>query len=433
MQLTGPVAFIGSGLMGTPIIKRLLGAGFAVRVWNRTASKLAEVVAAGAVASPTIAEACDGAQAVCTCLSNANAVEQVVFAAQGVVAAARPPAMLVDFSTIGPVATRAFSARLAVACGTAWVDAPVSGGPTGAAAGKLVIFCGGDSNDIERARALFDAMAQRVTHFGTAGNGQAAKVCNQVIVGINLQAVCEALALGRAAGADLVKLREVLLGGSAASWMLQNLGPAIIEKDDRAGFRIDLMLKDLRLAGECPRESDPLPLPARELGRLRLRQVADAETLEQIARIASREGHVALDRQVREQRVLLEHHAHGPRLDRDVHPRGSIEEQATGKLDPSGVGPQEAGDHAEQRRLARARRSDEGQGFAPHVEVDAYLERGEPQAHIPDDEAHLDHPEAGPNESAPRISNFTPTRSPPLTATSSAAIASATWKSAMFA
>ncbi len=105
MQLTGPVAFTGTGLMGTPMIKRLLGAGFAVRVWNRTASKVAEVVAAGAVASPTIAEACDGAQVVCTCLSNANAVEQVVFAAQGVVAAARPPAMLVDFSTIGPVAT----------------------------------------------------------------------------------------------------------------------------------------------------------------------------------------------------------------------------------------------------------------------------------------------------------------------------------------
>ena len=260
MQLTGPIAFIGSGLMGTPMIKRLLGAGFAVRVWNRTPSKLADVVAAGAVSSPTIAEACDGAHVVCTCLSNADAVEQVAFTAQGVVAAERLPAMLIDFSTIGPVATRAFAARLAVACGTAWVDAPVSGGPTGAAAGKLVIFCGGDSNDIERARALFDAMAQRVTHFGATGNGQAAKVCNQVIVAVSLTAIAESLNLAESLSLDPLQLVEALTGGYADSIPLQIFGRRMAQRafEPKLGD-LALMAKDLSLATQLAAERGSTP------------------------------------------------------------------------------------------------------------------------------------------------------------------------------
>ena len=213
MERPAWIGFIGTGLMGTPMVRRLLAAGFTVRAWNRTASKLDELAAEGAIPAPTIAEACDGADVVCTCLTNSEVVERAVFGPSGVTAAAHATSTLIDFSTIGPSATQAFAARLTRERGTTWVDAPVSGGPTGAAAGKLVIFCGGTVDDVERARPLFDAMAQRVTHFGATGAGQAAKVCNQVIVAVTLAAIAESLSLAEAMSLDSRKLVEALTGG----------------------------------------------------------------------------------------------------------------------------------------------------------------------------------------------------------------------------
>src|SRR5262245_10622493 len=172
--------------MGVPLVRRMLAAGFAVRVWNRTPARADELIAAGAARAATVGEACDGADVVCVCVSNADAVEQCVLSESGVASARRPPPVLIDFSTIGPDATVRFATRLAAECGTAWLDAPVSGGPTGAAAGKLVIFAGGDSAHVARMQPLFACVSQRVTHFGATGNGQAAKVCNQVIVAITL-------------------------------------------------------------------------------------------------------------------------------------------------------------------------------------------------------------------------------------------------------
>jgi 3-hydroxyisobutyrate dehydrogenase len=240
----------------------MLAAGFTVRVWNRTAAKTAELVSAGATLAGTVGAACDGADVVCVCLSNADAVERSVFGAQGVATAKERPAVLIDFSTIGPEATVRFAARLAAECGTAWIDAPVSGGPTGAAAGKLVIFAGGDPARIARVQPVFGCVAQRVTHFGATGSGQIAKVCNQVIVAITLVAIAEALTLAEAASLDAEQLVDALTGGYADSIPLQIFGRRMARREfqPRLG-ELSLMAKDLGLATQLTGAGTPtLPL-----------------------------------------------------------------------------------------------------------------------------------------------------------------------------
>ena len=251
------IAFIGTGLMGTPLVRRMLAAGYALRVWNRTAAKLEPLLAEGAQLAATIAEACDGADAVCICLSNAEAVEQVVFGEQGVASARRPPSLLIDFSTIGPAATTRLATRLTAASGTAWIDAPVSGGPTGAAAGKLVIFCGGAEELVARAQPLFATVSQRVTHFGATGNGQVAKVCNQVIVAVTLTAIAESLALAETAGLDPARIVAALAGGYADSIPLQIFGPRMARREFEPKLgELALMSKDLELAIKLGDSSD---------------------------------------------------------------------------------------------------------------------------------------------------------------------------------
>jgi 2-hydroxy-3-oxopropionate reductase len=200
---------------------------------------------------------------VITMLPDTPQVEEVVLGPGGLLQ--NPPAgrLLVDMSTIAPTATRRMAAQLAQA-GIAMLDAPVSGGPTGAKAAKLSIMVGGSEDAVARARPVLEAMGTTIIHVGESGAGQTVKACNQLICAMNLQAICEAFALGRAAGLDLEKLREVLLGGAASSWMLQNLGPLMLAKDASAGFRIDLKLKDLRLAGELAFELG-VPLPGTAL------------------------------------------------------------------------------------------------------------------------------------------------------------------------
>jgi len=243
------IGFIGIGTMGREMALNLLKAGHQVSAYDVRRAAADELRVHGARVAATVAEASRSSDMVITMLPDTPQVEEVVFAPGGILEATPAGKLMIDMSTISPQATQKMSRALASVAVTL-LDAPVSGGPVGAKNGTLSIMVGGPEEAVERARPAFEAMGTTVVHVGPSGSGQIAKLCNQVIVGINLQGVCEALALGRAAGADLAKLREVLLGGSAASWMLQNLGPAMIEKDDRAGFRIDLMLKDLRLAGE---------------------------------------------------------------------------------------------------------------------------------------------------------------------------------------
>lgn len=253
------VGFIGLGVMGREMAGHLVAAGHRVQVHDLSAAAVGELAAKGAIAAGSVAEAARDAEIVVTMLPDTPHVEEVVLGEGGLLA--NPPAgrLLVDMSTIAPLATRRLSAKLAEA-GIAMLDAPVSGGPQGAQGAKLSIMVGGEEEALARARPFLDIMGTTIVHVGPSGAGQTIKACNQLICAMNLQAISEALALGRAAGLDVVKLREVLLAGSASSWMLENLGPKMIAKDDAAGFRIDLQLKDLRLAGELAFEIG-VPLP----------------------------------------------------------------------------------------------------------------------------------------------------------------------------
>ena len=257
------VGFVGLGTMGIEMTRNLLKAGHTVRAFDVTQAAVQAAQQAGAVPCGSVAEAAEGAFLVVTMLPDTPHVEAVVMGVAGL--RSHPPAgkIVVDMSTISPQAVRAMAAALK-ADGIDLIDAPVSGGPQGAKTGTLTIMAGGDAEAYARARPVLAAMGTTINHVGAAGAGQTVKLCNQLMVGINLQAVCEAIALGRASGVDLMQMREVLLGGSAASWMLDRLGPAMIGGDASAGFRIDLMLKDLRLVGELA-QSLSVPLPGNAL------------------------------------------------------------------------------------------------------------------------------------------------------------------------
>ena len=257
------VGFIGLGTMGREMAANLLKAGFAVRAYDVRREAVEALAALGAYPATSVAEAADGADAAIMMLPNTPDVEAVMLGEQGLMAAVRTDCVVIDMSTIAPAAARALHERCARQ-GIEFVDAPVSGGPAGAHGATLSIMAGGTQQGFEAALPFFRAMGTTITHVGASGAGQTVKLCNQLVCGINIQAICEALALGRAAGVDLKQLRDVLMGGSAASWMLERLGNAMIDGDDRAGFRINLMLKDLRLVLD---ESFALnvPLPASSL------------------------------------------------------------------------------------------------------------------------------------------------------------------------
>jgi len=240
------VGFIGLGTMGRDMALNLLKAGHKLRGYDVKASTVDELAALGIEPTRSIKEVATGADVVITMLPDTPDVEAVVFGEPGLLA--NPPAggLIIDMSTIAPEAVRRVHAEFAKS-GVEFLDAPVSGGPLGAKNATLSIMVGGSKEAFERARPIFEGMGKTITHVGATGAGQTVKLCNQLVCGLNIQAVCEAIALARASGVDLLQLRDVLMGGSAASWMLDKLGPAIIEGDAKAGFRIDLMQKDLRL------------------------------------------------------------------------------------------------------------------------------------------------------------------------------------------
>ena len=250
------VGFIGTGLIGTPMVQRLLECGLSVTVWNRTPDKAAPLVLDGASLADSpraLAESCD---IVCLCLTNTAAVHDVVFGAQGIDAVLRTGQLLIDLSSIAPDATREMAQQLGSACGARWIDAPVSGGLPLARAGKLIVFAGGDADDIARAAPLFEALAQRVTHMGGHGAGQLAKSCNQMIVACNLVTIAEMLAFASQSGIDATRLPGALAGGFADSLPLQIFGSRMAAGVDSprigglATFRKDID-QVVRLAGEC--------------------------------------------------------------------------------------------------------------------------------------------------------------------------------------
>lgn len=256
------LAYVGLGLMGGPMALRLLRAGHAVRVWNRTAAKCAAVVEAGATLAPCAAEAARGADVVFMCLSDTKAVEAAVFGPDGIADGIGAGAVLVDFSSMAPDATRAFATRLKSARGAEWVDAPVSGGVAGAEAGTLAVMAGGDAAAFARVEPFVKAMAARFTHMGPVGAGQTTKLCNQVIVGSLMCVIAEAARLASNAGIDALKLPEALAGGWADSKPLQICLPRMVKAihDPPLGAAWT-MLKDLDTAHDAARRTNtPLPV-----------------------------------------------------------------------------------------------------------------------------------------------------------------------------
>ncbi len=256
------VGFVGLGIMGRPMARNLLKAGFPLLVHDRLREPVAEIVAAGARDAGSLA-GCAQARIVITMLPDTPDVEAVLFGEDGLAGAMRPGSVLVDMSTISPIATRDFAARLAEH-GVTMLDAPVSGGYQGAEAGTLSIMVGGEAAALERCRPVLAAVGTTVSHIGESGAGQVCKACNQVACVITIEAVAEALTLARKSGVDPAKVRQALLGGFAQSRALDLHGHRVLDGNYKAGFRIALQQKDLRIALETAQASGA-PLPATAL------------------------------------------------------------------------------------------------------------------------------------------------------------------------
>lgn len=255
----GQVTFIGAGVMGLPMVRNLRKGGISVRVFDVREDVRDALAAEGIEVVATLAEAGARRGTVITMLPDTPDVRSVVLGSPGLAEILPGGSLFIDMSTISPNAEREMGERLA-ARDIAMVDAPVSGGVSGAINGTLSIMAGGTEAAFAAARPLLAFMGTSILHAGDLGSGQVFKLCNQLMVASHIQAMCEAFALARAHGADLELMRKALRGGAAGSWMLDNLGPKVLAKDDSAGFRIDLQLKDLKLANEASFERG-VPLP----------------------------------------------------------------------------------------------------------------------------------------------------------------------------
>jgi len=250
------IGWIGTGIMGAPMARRLIGGRNRVRVFNRSAERARALAADGATVAADAAACAAGAEMVFIMVPDTPDVEATVAKIEAVL---KPGQIVIDMSTIAPAAERAISARLK-AKGVEYLDAPVSGGDVGARDGTLAIMVGGDAAVFERARPLFELMGKRITHMGASGAGQMTKLANQIAVALALEAAAEAIKLAQAGGLDASRMVEAIGAGAAGSWQLSNLGPKIIAGDYRPGFFIKLIRKDLRLVAEAARESG-LALP----------------------------------------------------------------------------------------------------------------------------------------------------------------------------
>lgn len=259
------IGFIGLGLMGRPMCLNLHKAGADLTVHNRTAA-VAEAMQRErirAVASP--AEVGLRADIIICMVSDTQAVESILFGDEGLATALRPGSLVIDMGTSGVTATRQFAVRLAE-IEVDYIDAPVSGGEIGAINGDLSIMVGGSADTIRRAQAVFDVLGKSTVHIGSVGSGQITKAANQVIVGLNIGAVAEALTLAKRAGADLARVREALMGGFAASRILEVHGQRMIDEAFQPGGKITTQHKDLSQALDLAGEYDQ-KLPATELNR----------------------------------------------------------------------------------------------------------------------------------------------------------------------
>jgi 3-hydroxyisobutyrate dehydrogenase len=266
------VAFLGLGNMGLPMALNLVKAGYQVRGFDLVQTQLDAFKAGGGVLAPSASDAALDADVVISMLPASRHVEALYLGDSGLLAVANPKTLLIDCSTISPKVAQAVAAR-AKAKGFAMIDAPVSGGTAGAQAGTLTFMVGGDSVDLDRARPLLEKMGKNIFHAGASGSGQTVKVCNNMLLGIQMLGTSEALRLGIANGMDPKVLSDIMSKSSGRNWVLElyNPCPGVMDsvpssKGYAGGFGVDLMLKDLGLATENANDLDA-SVPLGDLSR----------------------------------------------------------------------------------------------------------------------------------------------------------------------
>jgi 3-hydroxyisobutyrate dehydrogenase len=266
------LGYIGLGLMGAPMTRRLLAAGYRVAVWNRSADKMKPLVAQGAIAAGSPRAVAEQADIVMMCLTAAPAVREVVFGPGGVAEVQGAGKRLVDFSSMRPDLTREWSAELRRKNGMGWIDAPVSGGVPGAEKGTLAIMAGGEPADFDAVRGVVAHLSSRFTLMGPSGAGQTTKLVNQIIVSATIMTLAEAFAFAERAGVDPARIPEALEGGWADSLPMQIFGPrfAAHQIEPKLGD-LAIMVKDLDTVADVARSVNaPLPMMSAGFALMRL-------------------------------------------------------------------------------------------------------------------------------------------------------------------
>lgn len=254
------IGFIGAGAMGAPMIEHLLDAGHEVTVHVRRREAATALLARGARYAASPAEAADGADFVCTNVTNTADVEAVLFGADGTAQTARAGSIAIDFSTISATATREFARRLA-GRGVDMLDCPVSGGAAGARQASLAIIVGGEAAVLERARPILEKLGRTITHVGGHGAGQVVKACNQIVQVVNIEGIAEAMLFASANGVDPARMLPALQAGMAGSRMLDLMGPKMVARDFAAGIEARLHQKDFGIVVQAT-QALGLSLPA---------------------------------------------------------------------------------------------------------------------------------------------------------------------------
>ncbi len=272
------MGFIGLGLMGSGMSMNLLRAGFPLTVWNRTPSKIKPLLDAGAEGASSPREVAERSDVVVDIVTDSPDVEEVLLGPEGVIQGARPGTVVIDMSTISPSVTRRIAEELGKK-GVRMLDAPVSGGDVGAREGTLSIMVGGDEEVYEECLPVFQAMGRTITHVGGNGMGQTVKLVNQILVGMNMLGVAEALMFAKKSGVDLEKCLAAVSGGAAGSWQLTNNGAKLLKGDLEPGFKVKDYIKDLRLIMEAAADAE-MPLMGTSVVQQMFRSL-DAEGLRQ--------------------------------------------------------------------------------------------------------------------------------------------------------
>ena len=249
-----PIGFIGLGIMGKPMARNLLKAGYPLVVYNRSRPAMEALAAEGAVLADSPKAVAEQVDVVISCVSDSPDVEAVALGSNGIIEGAKPGLLYIDMSTIAPATARKVYTALK-AKGADALDAPVSGGDIGARQGTLSIMVGGDEPAFQRSLPILQAMGKNIVYIGEAGAGQVTKACNQIVVALTVQAVAEALTLAKKSGVDVAKVREALMGGFAQSRVLDVHGKRILEGDFQPGFKLSLHRKDMNIVLQTGRET----------------------------------------------------------------------------------------------------------------------------------------------------------------------------------